>query len=757
MENNDTSANNYFSIDSGLMLCVSQSTTTTVTNPDGTREVTDSVSEVKIPYRSMVQPYGVPFRFLMTLYLTSGYNAEYAQKVADLIEDGEIVLTVFESNTTTTSEYTYTYDVMRKWQEEVEVEVEGPAPSGNTGTAGVSNAFTNITNNNGNSNNRSSNNTNQNRRRQTVSSRGAIGGAIGGGSLGDIISGMIQGTQENNNGGTQQNRNEVTQGGSTQQGGTAGVTGDIGDIMEENPIEEEQEEPETHTEIRTEIKTEQVNEEPITETTTTVTETNTITANVTKVDLWVIEREVDYNTSSNTEHPLEEEGITNTLPNEDEPELQAPDYEEVQWHVNRSENTVETVETTTWEQGTSTSEIDRDGRFLGLLKNSTGTDSGNADYDPNGKEVEYQLPEGNTKEAPIETLETSQELLYKTLEDSESTQNHATIMRELLNYYFTGEVGEIDFSIFNANEFTNVSYVSSGPGNVHNTRYTLEEFINIVETYQVPSGTGATGISNADGYRRNFIEYAEDFYNIATSYGLNPEFIFAIGIHESGFGTSRILRDKHNAFGYGAVDGSAYESAWTFPSMKEGIEQECRDLANNFLNPNSWKYQSIVEHGYDPNSIDGIGSLYASDGSWSRKVKLHMQRIFGYLDDGISATGEANAVIELAKSKQGCPYVWGASGPSTFDCSGFVQWIFRNAVNINLPRTSSEQARSLAGNEVTFSQARPGDIVWRSGHIGIYIGNDQYIHAPQTGDVVKISNNASSRFTKVFRVLQTSQ
>lgn len=104
-------------------------------------------------------------------------------------------------------------------------------------------------------------------------------------------------------------------------------------------------------------------------------------------------------------------------------------------------------------------------------------------------------------------------------------------------------------------------------------------------------------------------------------------------------------------------------------------------------------------------------------------------------------------VVAAAYSKLGCPYVWGASGPDTFDCSGLVMWCYRQA-GVSLDHYSGSQKES--GAVIPVSQAQPGDILWKSGHVGIYIGNGQYIHAPQTGDVVKIASNVG-RFTCAVR------
>ncbi|MFF8904180.1 C40 family peptidase [Streptomyces olivaceoviridis] len=99
--------------------------------------------------------------------------------------------------------------------------------------------------------------------------------------------------------------------------------------------------------------------------------------------------------------------------------------------------------------------------------------------------------------------------------------------------------------------------------------------------------------------------------------------------------------------------------------------------------------------------------------------------------------GRAAAALAAARSALGRPYVWGANGPSGFDCSGLTQWAYAHA-GVHLPRTSQEQR--FAGRRVPLSQARPGDlVVYRSdaSHVAMYAGNGQVIHAPYPGAPVR--------------------
>lgn len=97
----------------------------------------------------------------------------------------------------------------------------------------------------------------------------------------------------------------------------------------------------------------------------------------------------------------------------------------------------------------------------------------------------------------------------------------------------------------------------------------------------------------------------------------------------------------------------------------------------------------------------------------------------------------ANGVVQLAYSFLGVPYVYGGSSPSGFDCSGLTSYCFKQ-FGIYIARGSN--AQSCGGQKVnSVSEALPGDLVFYPGHVGIYIGNNQIIHAPHTGDVVRIA------------------
>ncbi|MEU1176263.1 NlpC/P60 family protein [Streptomyces sp. NPDC005820] len=108
------------------------------------------------------------------------------------------------------------------------------------------------------------------------------------------------------------------------------------------------------------------------------------------------------------------------------------------------------------------------------------------------------------------------------------------------------------------------------------------------------------------------------------------------------------------------------------------------------------------------------------------------------LGDTGSASGRAAAAFSAAQSKLGSPYVYSASGPNTFDCSGLTSWAYAQA-GVSIPRTS--EAQSSYGTKIySVSDLKVGDLVFFFNdlhHVGLYAGNGQILHAPRTGTVVR--------------------
>ena len=106
----------------------------------------------------------------------------------------------------------------------------------------------------------------------------------------------------------------------------------------------------------------------------------------------------------------------------------------------------------------------------------------------------------------------------------------------------------------------------------------------------------------------------------------------------------------------------------------------------------------------------------------------------------VAGSQAAQIAVDTALAQRGKPYVWAAAGPDSFDCSGLVMYAYA-AAGVSLPHSSRMQAG--IGQSVSRDQLQPGDLVFfysPISHVGIYIGNGQMVHAPTSGDVVKVSS-----------------
>ncbi|OKL47372.1 C40 family peptidase [Boudabousia marimammalium] len=108
------------------------------------------------------------------------------------------------------------------------------------------------------------------------------------------------------------------------------------------------------------------------------------------------------------------------------------------------------------------------------------------------------------------------------------------------------------------------------------------------------------------------------------------------------------------------------------------------------------------------------------------------------------------SVAAIAQQYIGVPYRWGGTTPGGgFDCSGFTAYVYRQ-VGINLPHQSTAQMRM--GRRVSAAEARPGDLIWHPGHVGIYLGNGQMIHAPRPGKsvtIIPVSYNGRNQYYRM--------
>lgn len=125
------------------------------------------------------------------------------------------------------------------------------------------------------------------------------------------------------------------------------------------------------------------------------------------------------------------------------------------------------------------------------------------------------------------------------------------------------------------------------------------------------------------------------------------------------------------------------------------------------------------------------------------KPKVEVKSVSSSTSSNVNTnTNKGQKIADFAKSLVGKPYRYGSTGPNSFDCSGFVVYVYKN-FGINLPRTS--QAQAYVGERVSRNNLQPGDLVFSNtysslSHVGIYIGNGKFVHAANSDTGVAISS-----------------
>jgi cell wall-associated NlpC family hydrolase len=148
-----------------------------------------------------------------------------------------------------------------------------------------------------------------------------------------------------------------------------------------------------------------------------------------------------------------------------------------------------------------------------------------------------------------------------------------------------------------------------------------------------------------------------------------------------------------------------------------------------------------------------VGALLESYGCWPADA-IGASWLKGLASNGtaVDPGNAATMVVLLALQHLGKPYVRGAAGPNSFDCSGLVCYVFAR-IGVHLPRVTFSQVR--VGRAISIAELAPGDLVFfrGNGHVGIYVGGGSFVHAPHTGDVVRVSPLAGRTISACRRVI----
>ncbi|HBF6777308.1 TPA: C40 family peptidase [Clostridioides difficile] len=344
-------------------------------------------------------------------------------------------------------------------------------------------------------------------------------------------------------------------------------------------------------------------------------------------------------------------------------------------------------------------------------------------------------------------------------------QNYMLV--EKVKHTFENNSHFMDLTLVDGDEFASYSSSSYSSGNTNNKD-------------EKKNGPAQSTTSKEDNdminklnkvFKNKLSNTGSIFVKYSNAYKVNAALMAAISIHETGNGSSSLCKNKNNFFGMKGM---------SFGSVDEGIKRGISNLSRNYIHTGRKtlesirdKYAPLYDSPLNKDWVPGVGKFYkqitgnayssnsAGTGVGSNEEAEKNLKDVTYQIQGNNQSSSTNnssktdKLINLAKNKLGCKYVYGATGPNTFDCSGFTQWCYKQ-IGIKIPRTVATQSK--AGSAVDLqdrSKWKAGDLLCRVGggssnHVMMYIGNGQMIHSPQTGDVVKIQSVDSYRKGKAY-------
>ena len=497
---------------------------------------------------------------------------------------------------------------------------------------------------------------------------------------------------------------------------------------------------------------------PCQTTVTTVTTTNTVDISLTKADVWIVYYEQPYDYTG-TEQGDSQPGDVTSIANVDYGDYEVIDtdrngdaaaFAEEMATQKRSEgysnvtSSVTSVRCRVWEGVFDiTEQIINTTDTTKYVKTPNVKPEEKTDKNATEPNFVTILLDGGNRKAKHNILGAA-EWLFDILEGNDATKEMIDLTKYLL-YKASGKdygVTEFDFGIFNPDTFSSNS-VSSG-----------DLIVKTDEPNAAPTVDKATlenGIRNwvSGAQQTNALSVLDKVLEIEENYKVNAVFILALLQQESGIGTANTTWVAENNWTSLTSLGHVYYS-----SPQENLDKFVTSTICGSY------YFAVGRY-----SVYQIGEVYCADPpppQWAQGVVEKMVALYNACGVEITLSGGGNQeIVSIAQEQLGKPYSWGGKGPNSFDCSGLVYYCYQQ-VGITVPGTTAGYSSYKgSSNEISWEEAQPGDILIifsnertdgiSSGHAGIYIGNDSYIHAPNEGDVVKISSGAQAFFTHVFR------
>lgn len=475
-------------------------------------------------------------------------------------------------------------------------------------------------------------------------------------------------------------------------------------------------------------------------------------------------------------------------------------------NTDSGENTTSTTASSGWY--TINSQTDEDGNYSSTSQNietttTTTTRTVSSKYD-SGETAITGLDDKEDRfialynDCPVFQNTLVPSWLFEAMEANEKTVNLIDLTKYLL-YKATGDdktfdVTEFDFDEFKDNEFASID-VSGGQD-------ILLEFLaswenNAVRLY-------VNGKSDYNSYVAKYI--TQDKKNYICYKDVENTRNFGYGVcHSADYGATHWHVAEYAEFGINIASGE-YDTVGVSQLSVEIVDGVKKKLLENWTNSiknqinsagiqlESTQIDALTAIMYQYGDIGNFVSAYQSYGNTEQfrnnfVVSDYLPFVDGWEGDGrrasanwtlfhegryITSDGEelvasdfsdysnekVSDLIEMAKSKLGCQYVWGAHGPDTFDCTGFVEWLFRQQ-GITVP-WYTEAYREYTQYEISWDELQPGDVVMLYngessggvGHAGIYIGNDEFIHCSGNVHISSLSerqNGHPNAFRHVFR------